>query len=227
LTDRLPMRAPAMRVLVAASSAVVRAGLEALVERGGLATVVGSAAALDALAEQVAVLDPDVVLLALDADEAEGAPPRLAFDGAGPAPPVVVLAEEPDAGWTAAALRSGVRAVLPREATAEEIAAAVAGAAAGLVVLHPDVSGALLPASGTPRPTPRTVPTAPVQPLTPRELEVLHLLAEGFGNKAIAPRLGISEHTVKAHIAAIFSKLHATTRAEAVVIGARQGLIML
>lgn len=225
MTGSRPSRGSATRVLVAASSAVVRAGLEALVARDGAATVVGSAAALDGLAEQVAMLDPDVVLLALDAEEGESVPPRLAFDGATPAPAMVVLAEEPDAGWTATALRSGVRAVLPREATAEEIAAAVAGAAAGLVVLHPDVSGALLPPAGQ-RVTPRQS-AAPVQPLTPRELEVLQLLAEGFGNKAIAPRLGISEHTVKAHLAAIFSKLHATSRAEAVVIGARQGLIML
>jgi DNA-binding NarL/FixJ family response regulator len=115
--------------------------------------------------------------------------------------------------------------VLPREAGAQEIAAAVRAAAAGLVVLHPDLAGAVGPATPA-RPAPRPS-GAPTQPLTPREVEVLALLAEGFGNKAIAPRLGISEHTVKAHLASIFAKLHATTRAEAVVIGARQGLIML
>lgn len=218
------------RVLVAAASAVVRAGLEALVARSGAATVVGTASELDALAEQVAALEPDVVLVALDADDGDAVSPILAPTDprAGVplphAPGVVVLAEEPDGAWTAAALRAGVRAILPREATAAEISAAVDAAAAGLVVLHPEVAESLVPAagrSGAPR------PPAPAQPLTPREVEVLALLAEGFGNKAIAPRLGISEHTVKAHVASIFSKLHATTRAEAVVIGARLGVIML
>jgi DNA-binding NarL/FixJ family response regulator len=212
------------RVLVAAASAVVRAGLEALVARNGGATVVGSASGLDALGEQVASLEPDVVLLALDPEDGDAAPPRLAVDGVARPPGLVVLADEPDAAWVAAALRAGVRAVLPREATAPEISAAVEAAAAGLVVLHPDAADALVPATGR---SPGVRAQAPTQPLTPRELEVLALLAEGFGNKAIAPRLGISEHTVKAHIASIFAKLHATTRAEAVVTGARLGVIML
>ena len=211
------------RVLVAASSAVVRAGLEALAAGAGV-VVVGSAGSLDGLTERVAAAEPDVVLLALDADESEGAPPSLAAEG-GAGPAVVVLADEADAAWAAAALRGGVRGVLPREASPAEIAAAVRAAAAGLVVLHPELAGALGPSAG-PRAPPRTA-GAPVQPLTPREVEVLALLAEGFGNKAIAPRLRISEHTVKAHVASIFAKLHATTRAEAVVIGARHGLVML
>jgi DNA-binding NarL/FixJ family response regulator len=63
--------------------------------------------------------------------------------------------------------------------------------------------------------------------LTPRERQVLALLAEGLANKAIAPRLGITEHTVKAHVAAIYDKLHAGNRAEAVVAAARQGLLLL
>ena len=67
----------------------------------------------------------------------------------------------------------------------------------------------------------------PVQPLTPREVEVLHMLAEGLGNKTIARRLGISEHTVKFHVGSIFSKLNASSRTEAVTVGVRQGLVML
>ena len=67
----------------------------------------------------------------------------------------------------------------------------------------------------------------PTQPLTRREVEVLGFLAEGLANKNIAARLGISEHTVKTHVASILTKLDAFSRAEAVAIGARQGLILL
>jgi DNA-binding NarL/FixJ family response regulator len=65
------------------------------------------------------------------------------------------------------------------------------------------------------------------EPLTPREIEVLSMLAEGAGNKMIARRLGISEHTVKFHVGSILSKLDASSRTEAVTLGLRQGLIMV
>jgi DNA-binding NarL/FixJ family response regulator len=118
----------------------------------------------------------------------------------------------------------GVQAILPRSATAEEIVPTVVAAAAGLVVLHPDIFDSLLPVLPS---TARTLPTSPLQALTPREIEVLGMLAEGLGNKAIAGRLSISEHTVKFHVSSIFTKLNASSRTEAVTLGARQGLIML
>jgi DNA-binding NarL/FixJ family response regulator len=137
----------------------------------------------------------------------------------------IILADEVQVDWATEALRLGIRAVLPRSATAEEILHTVVTVAAGLVVLHPDVVDVLLsvlPSVG------RTVDDAnPVQALTPREIEVLGMLAEGLGNKAIAKRLSISEHTVKFHVSSIFTKLNATSRTEAVTLGARQGLIML
>jgi DNA-binding NarL/FixJ family response regulator len=141
-----------------------------------------------------------------------------------PAPAIVVLGDYLHGDWTTEALRLGVRAVLPRSATTEEIVPTVVAAAAGLVVLHPDVFDSLLPVLPS---TTRTLPTSPVQALTPREIEVLGMLAEGLGNKAIARRLGISEHTVKFHVSSIFTKLNASSRTEAVTLGARQGLIML
>ncbi|MGH8704226.1 MAG: response regulator transcription factor, partial [Burkholderiales bacterium] len=122
------------------------------------------------------------------------------------------------------ALRAGVRAVLPRAAAPAEIIAAIEAVAAGLVVLHPDGLEAL-----PPRPAGAAPPSASEadQPLTARETEVLAMLAEGLGNKLIAARLGISEHTVKFHVASIFAKLGAGTRTEAVTIGVRRGLIMI
>jgi DNA-binding NarL/FixJ family response regulator len=140
------------------------------------------------------------------------APADLAESG----PPVILLSDDPQ--WTAEALRAGVRAVLPRELTAAEMVAAVEAAAAGLVVLHPRDLEALLPAAHAAR---------PVEALSPREIEVLGMLAEGIGNKEIAARMGISEHTVKFHVAQIMGKLRAGTRTEAVMLGVRMGLIMV
>jgi DNA-binding NarL/FixJ family response regulator len=94
-------------------------------------------------------------------------------------------------------------------------------------VLPAELAGDLAAATAPAAPRPSAGEAGEQAPLTPRELEVLALLAEGLPNKAIGPRLGISEHTVKAHVTAIFAKLHAGTRAEAVVTAARRGLLML
>ncbi|WP_245860822.1 helix-turn-helix transcriptional regulator [Candidatus Chloroploca asiatica] len=113
---------------------------------------------------------------------------------------------------------SGWAVALP-EAGAEEVQAAIYAAAHGYVAL-PQRFAEQLP--GT-----RLIDEPPAEPLTPRETEVLSLLSQGLPNKQIALRLQISEHTVKFHIGSIFTKLGATSRTEAVSIGARQGLLTL
>lgn len=214
-----------MRVLVAAPSAVVRAGLETLVVSSPRLAVVGQVASIEAAVRASETLQPDVVLVEHEWDDDLLVPGLLALGAGGHAPAVVVLTENPSALWAAVALRSRVRAVLPREATAAEIVAAVEAAAAGLVVLHPDTAEAVL-ASLSVAPTTAAADT-PAHSLTPREIEVLSMLAEGLGNKTVARRLGISEHTVKFHVGSIFSKLNVSSRTEAVTVGVRQGLVML
>jgi DNA-binding NarL/FixJ family response regulator len=139
-------------------------------------------------------------------------------------PAIVVLADDPRSAWVAETLRSSVRGILPYQATASQILATVEAVADGLVVIHPDIVDSLLVCLPS---TPRSLDSSFSQALTPREIEVLSMLAEGLGNKTIARRLGISEHTVKFHVGSIFTKLNASSRTEAVTIGARQGLIML
>jgi NarL family two-component system response regulator YdfI len=190
-----------IRVLIAAPSAIVRAGLESLVRASPALELVGS--------------DPDVVLADLESPQEEAPPPELLAMGA-----VVLLVSNPLGPWTIEALRSGVRAVLPRDISAPELIAAIEAAAAGLAVLHPADLQALLPA-------PRAISEDSGEPLTPREIEVFAMLAEGAGKKQIAWKLAISEHTVKFHVASIMSKLNAASRTEAVAIGIRKGLIML
>src|SRR5579859_6240384 len=205
-----------VRVLVAADSAVVRAGLEALIAQAPPLELAGSASP-SSLAERVRELQPDVVLMDWRGGDEETLEPLLK---AGPA--VVLLTDEPDPATLAAGLRTGLRALLPHHASAEEIVAAIEAVARGLIVLHPDIIGSLQFLE-QPRRSPAEVDTA----LTPREIEVLRMLAEGLANKNIAWQMGISEHTVKFHIASIFTKLNASSRAEAVAIGMRQGLILL
>jgi DNA-binding NarL/FixJ family response regulator len=149
-------------------------------------------------------------------------PPRLTLtpDTAMDAPVLVVLGESLPRGWPVRAARAGVQAVVSRTASAEAIAAAVEAAAAGLVVLPSDAL-AEVPAGSAAR------MSAPPEPLSPREAQILALLAEGLVNKQIAARLGISRHTVKTHLAALFQKLGVSTRAEAVATGARAGVILL
>jgi len=192
-----------IRLLIAAESAIVRAGLEALAASSPGVQILGSFPDYG----QVETLRPDVLLTSL----ATADPPVL---GAA----VVWLTDEP---WTAEAARAGVRAILPVQASAGAILAAVEAAAAGLAVVDPADLEAMLAAA------PATPVSDEATPLTARELEVLRMLAEGAANKTIAWKLNISEHTVKFHVASILGKLGASTRTEAVTIGIRKGLVLL
>jgi len=149
---------------------------------------------------------------------------RKAMDWARAGGPVVLLVRNPAAEAVAEALRGGVKAVLPSGLAGQEIVAAIEAAAVGLVVLDAIGAEALLRG---PVAISSGGSEALVEVLTPRELEVLQLLAAGLGNKEIASRLKISEHTVKFHVASIMGKLGAASRTEAVTLGIRHGLILI
>ena len=211
-----------IRVLVWARSPITRAGLEAIVQADPrfevAGTVVRSADLLSAMREST----PDVVLI----DLADTSISRLlpGFSDQPAAPAAVVLLDSIRRGDVLRALQAGVRAVLIRESPPAEITAALVAAHDGLAVFSPEILDVLLPASAE-LATDGDLP--PGEPLTDRETNVLSLMAEGAGNKEIAARLHISEHTVKFHVASLFQKLHASSRTEAVTLGVRQGLILL
>jgi DNA-binding NarL/FixJ family response regulator len=213
-----------IRILIAASSEIMGAGLEALLAAySGLVTV-GRWQDIASLVPQVEAQQPDIVLLELEWSDDETLANLEALAAAPHPPALVVLTDDAHGMWAAEALRTGVQAILPRQAQAHEIVAAIEAAAVGLVALHRDTIEALLPMLSS---APRVLPGSSQQALTPREIEVLSMLAEGLGNKTIAWRLGISEHTVKFHLSSIFTKLNASSRTEAVTLGIRQGLIMV
>jgi DNA-binding NarL/FixJ family response regulator len=129
--------------------------------------------------------------------------------------PLLVLSFERDAAMLNFMLSEKTGGILSADASSEQIIQAIKSIASGLIVFDGDfVSG-------------ETSDHPLVESLTPRESEVLALLADGLGNKEIAQRLNISEHTIKFHIRSILAKLGASTRTEAVSLGLRSGLIEL
>lgn len=195
-----------IRVLIVAPSAVMRSGLETLVSSSPGLELAGSYPDLEEVGQ---ASWPVLVLSTIPPNEVQ--------------PPTVLLSSDAQPAWTPDLLRMGVRAILSRDAGASEILAAIEAAAGGFAAIDPKELESLL---GTAAPVAAPASTESAV-LTARELEVLRMLAEGAANKNIAWKLGISEHTVKFHVAAILSKLGASTRTEAVTIGIRKGLILI
>ena len=134
-------------------------------------------------------------------------------------PPLLLLVDSEEYGG--AALEAGARGVLVRDAGAEEITAALTAIAAGLIVLDERIHQQLMPQA------PSAILPAGMEPLTPREIEVLELIARGEPNKGIARELQISEHTVKFHVGSILGKLGASSRSEALARAIGGGLIII
>lgn len=197
-------------VWVAADAPPVRERLESQVRSRKDLEVRGGSDDIGSFLDAMRRLHPEVAVVSFD----NAAPAELlALGGSASAPAVLVLTGEPEHMVASDWLRAGARGVLPRDLSTAELGSAIHAAAAGLTVLHPS---ATLRTSG-----------APPSPLTPRESEVLRLIAAGHANKEIAWRLSISEHTVKFHVASILDKLHASSRTEAVTIGLRSGYLTL
>lgn len=211
-----PASPDALRVLICAADLLARVGLAALLaEQPGL-TVVGQVAPTDDLARQLTVFQPDVVLWDMGWSPATVVEVLSAFTDYGP--PVLALLDD-DAAM-ADVWAAGARGILLRNAPAATLCAALQALWHDLVVLTPSfVGGAPLPAGEDAE--------IVLEPLTPRELDVLHWLAQGLSNKLIARQLSISEHTVKFHLNAILGKLGAQSRTDAVVRATRAGLIKL
>ncbi len=205
-----------VRVLIAAADRLARAGLATLLLGSDACEVVGQVSG-SSLADDLPLYEPDTILWDMGWEPGEAALADLAALGAG-APPVVALLPE-DAPYAVVARYAA--GVLLREAPPERLAAALGAVAAGLVVRDEPFAADFGPEADGDLPAP------PVEDLTPREMEVLNLLAEGLSNRAIGQALGISEHTVKFHVNAILGKLNAQSRTDAVVRATRLGLILL
>jgi len=212
-----------MRVAVISPSLALRAGLRALIQ-GEAIEVTQEAADLDDFSAQPAPGGVDVLLLTAQALVEDRLRAVLEADPGSLG--VVVLTDSPGLPQLAQVLLAlPLRAwgLLPLEAPPEELQAALQAVQAGLVAAPP----ALFLHSAARQLLAAEALDALAEALTGRETQVLNLLAQGLANKQIAVTLGISEHTVKFHISAIYGKLGVNNRTEAVRHGVQRGLILL
>ena len=205
-----------IRVLVISAYASVRIGLHALISGEPDLAVVGDLSGSDGLCEALEELHPDVLLY----DHAGHDGVRV-FEAAIGRLPILVLGPQDEARtWT---LTAGF-GWLGKSAEPAEIVAAIRAVVVGLVVLDGQALTSLLKDLGDIKQA-QQYDAIRTDHLSVRETEVLQLMAEGLPNKVIAMRLGITPHTVKFHVTSILTKLGASSRTEAVSLGARQGFI--
>jgi two-component system NarL family response regulator len=204
-----------IRVLLVDDHPVVREGVAAVLERERDIDVVGAAASLDEGLRLASTLRPDIVLLDLrlpDADAVDGVA-NFAAEGRGI---VVFTAHDADED-VFRAIRGGARGYLLKGSPAAQIAQAIRQVHAGESYLSPRIATKLVETTSQPR--------GRTGLLSPRERGVLRLVAAGLSNRQIAETLSISERTVKFHVTAIFNKLGAENRAQAVALAAARGLL--
>ena len=211
----------AIRVLVADDQRVVREGLVLLLELLGGIEVVGAAADGEQAMALAADLRPDVVLMDLRMPRLDGVAATRRLRERDPGVRVIALTTYDDEHSVMEAVRAGARGYLTKDAGAEEIRQALEAVVRGEAAIDPAVQHHLLDALATGAPaTAGTLPDG----LTPREAEVLALIAEGLSNAEIAHRLVVSEATVKSHINHLFTKIGARDRAQAVTYAYRHDL---
>jgi NarL family two-component system response regulator LiaR len=209
-----------IRVLIVDDHGVVRQGLRTYLELLDDIEVIGEAEnGLEALA-QVRQHLPDVVLMDLVMPEMDGIEATRQVWAASPSTRVIVLTSFADDEKVFPAIKAGATGYLLKDVSPTDLANAIRAVQAGETRLHPDITKKLVEQLASPEPGPEPV----LDDLTPRELEVLRLIAQGMSNRQIALALSISEKTVKTHVGNILSKLHLADRTQAAIYAHRHGV---
>lgn len=212
------------RVLLVDDHDVFRHGLAQLLGDEGL-DVVAQASGGEAGVRLARELAPDVVLMDLAMPGMDGVEATRAIAADTEAPAVVVLTLSDDDASMLDALLAGAAGYLLKDATLEQIVAAVQAAAAGDAVIPPRIAPELLRRLRAAEPAPAAAADGDAVELSEREHEVLRLIVDGRDNAAIAAELFISPNTVKSHVASIFGKLGVENRLQASVQALRRGLV--
>jgi DNA-binding NarL/FixJ family response regulator/putative methionine-R-sulfoxide reductase with GAF domain len=242
--DSAPKRRSGVRVLAVEDHPVMRLGVRALLEREGL-VVAGITSTCAEAVDLIAENEPDVVLLDLGLPDATGPEAVVRIREVSSSLPIVAFSVERTPDVIRAVLRAGANGYVSKDAPSSQVIAALEAAVQGLTALGPAEARALsrsaepaqvpglpglpeVPEDGADVEADESEPGAAVpvrEPLTPRELELLRYLAEGYTNKEIARAMVLAEDTVKKGVQTLIAKLGATDRTHAVVLALRRHLI--
>ncbi|WP_294178244.1 response regulator transcription factor [uncultured Schumannella sp.] len=206
-----------IRILVADDHPIVRAGLVALLEAESDLEVIGTATTGVEAVEIALAERPDVVLMDLRMPELDGDAATAEIRAVAPEVKVVILTTYESDDAILAGVEAGASGYLLKAAPEQELLAGVRAVAAGEVALAPRVAAMLV--------TRVSRPATPPVALSPRELEVLRLVADGLSNRAIGERLFVGESTVKTHLLHVFTKLEVTDRTRAVTRAMELGIL--
>jgi DNA-binding NarL/FixJ family response regulator len=212
-------------VLVADDQALVRVGLRKILEAEPETAVVGEAADGEDAVAAASRLRPDVVLMDIRMPTLDGIEATRRIVAAQPGTRVLILTTFGLDTYVYDALRAGASGFMLKDAPPEEIAAAVRIVASGEALLAPAVTRAVIEEFAKQSPAPPAAPPLAVEELTPREREVLDLLARGLSNPEICEQLVISDATAKTHVARILQKLDLRDRVQAVIYAYETGLV--
>ncbi len=214
-----------IRVLIVDDQALVRGGFRSILEGQADIEVVGEADDGAQAVDLAREYDPDVVLMDIRMPRLDGiAATRVLLDGTLDRPRVLVLTTFDHDEYVYEALRAGASGFLLKSAPPRELAGAIRTVAAGEALLSPDITRRLIQ-DYVRRPRPPAFAARAFDALTPRETEVLTLIARGRSNGEIAAELYLSEPTVKTHVTRVFAKLGVRDRVQAVVLAYEAGLV--
>jgi len=211
-----------LRVLLIDDHTLFRVGLEGLLASRGIKVVASVASGQECL-RLVEELNPDIILLDMRMPGIDGLGVLKMLREAKLELPIVMLTTSTDEGDLLESLRQGAQGYLLKDMEPDQLVLALRDIVSGKTVVAPDLAPILVKAVQGGSSTEEEPEASPFSELTPRETEILGLLAEGQSNKAIARNLGISDGTVKLHVKAILRKLNVHSRVEAAVMAVEQG----
>lgn len=215
------MNNQSIRILIADDHPVFRFGLRALLEAQSDMVVVGEAESGATAVQMAQSLQPDVVLMDINMPGLNGIEATKRITGADPHPAVLIITMfDDDTVFTA--MRAGARGYLLKGAQGDETLRAIRAVANGEVIFSPGVAAQMM--DFFVRGGAGVIHPAPFPELTPREREILELLAQGLSNNAIAEKLVLSPKTVRNQVSTIFSKLQVASRSQAIIKAREAGL---
>ncbi|MFI5841236.1 response regulator [Catenuloplanes sp. NPDC051500] len=212
-------------MIVVDDQPIVLAGFAAIIDAEPDLDVVGTAADGAAAVEAAARLRPDLVVMDIRMPGMDGLAATRLITAAEDAPKVLVLTTFDLDAYVFEALRAGASGFLLKDADPDELLSAIRVIAAGEALLDPAVTGRLIAAFASGRATEASPQPAELAALTPRERDVLTLIAEGLSNAEIAGRLGVGVGTVKTHVNALLTKIGVRDRVQATILAYDVGLV--